>query len=273
MAPAGPAHIQRSLASPALTRPSGCERAATDTCPTCLEGQQARTGRLPRRHLPAVTAPPRLCSVLADVDLSLAAWLSAALPPRTEIDFGPPARRADERPGRHPTVSVFLHAVDEDTAGLPAGEIRLRDETGRTAGIVLPTRRYTVSYLVTAWAGDPLTEHRLLGAVLVAHAGQDELGREHLRGVLADADVCVPLHIGQSGRPVAWDRLGLPGRSALTLTVLAPAVPPLVRSPAPPAEQLELVARSRPHPPGQDVAPPEDAGLARRWRRSTRTEP
>ena len=165
--------------------------------------------------------------MLADVDLSLAAWLSAALPPRTEIDFGPPAGRAGERAGRHPAVNVCLHAVDEDTSGLRASEIRLRDETGRASGVALPTRRYALTYLVTAWAGDPVTEHRLLGAVLVAHAGHDHLTGEYLRGGLAEADECLPVYIGRAGLAVHWDRLGLAGHSGLVLTVLAPAVPPL----------------------------------------------
>jgi hypothetical protein len=210
--------------------------------------------------------------VLADVDLSLAAWLSAALPPRTEIDFGPPARRADERAGRHPAVNLFLHAVNEDTSGLQASEIRLRDETGRTAGILLPTRRYALTYLLTAWAGDPLTEHRLLGTVLVAHAGREQLDGEHLRGALAEAGECLPVHIGRAGHEVRWDHLGLPGRSGLVLTVLAPAVPPLAQITAPPAEQIELVTTGRPDAPGQDIARPQAPDPTRRWRRVTRTE-
>lgn len=211
--------------------------------------------------------------MLADVDLSLAAWLSAALPPHTEIDFGPPARRAGERAGRHPAVNVFLHAVDEDTTGLQASEIRLRDETGRTAGILLPTRTYALTYLLTAWAGDPLTEHRLLGAVLVAHAGHDQLGGEQLCGVLAEAGECLPVHIGRPGHEVRWNHLGLPERSALVLTVLARAVPPLDQIVAPPAEQLKLISRALPHAPGRDIAQPEVPEPARRWRRTTRTEP
>ena len=222
-------------------------------------------------------SPPRLCSVLADVDLSLAAWLSAALPPRTEIDFGPPAQHAEGRARAHPKVSMFLYAVEEDTTGMPAGEIRLRDAAGRPAGVLLPTRRYAVTYLLTAQAGDPLAEHRLLGAVLVAHAIQDQLGPEHLRGVLAEADVWLPIHIGRADRALAGDRAAVPDRSGLAVTVLAPAVPPLTQIDAPLAEQLELVTRSQPQDPQpQSQQPqsqqPEAPEPARRWRRATRTE-
>jgi hypothetical protein len=221
--------------------------------------------------------------VLADVDLSLAAWLSAALPPRTEIDFGPPAQHIEGRARAHPRVSVFLHAVEEDITGMPAGEIRLRDAAGRPTGVMLPTRRYAVTYLLTAQAADPLAEHRLLGAVLVAHANQDQLGPEHLRGVLAEADVWLPIHIGRADRALARDRAATPDRSGLVLTVLAPAVPPLAQIGAPLAEALELVTRSQPpaperaspqpqRPPSQGQ-PPEGPEPARRWRRATRTEP
>jgi hypothetical protein len=207
------------------------------------------------------------------VDLSLAAWLSAALPPRTEIDFGPPARRAAERTTRHPAINVFLHAVDEDTTGLRASEIRLRDENGRASGIMLPIRRYALTYLLTAWAGDPVDEHRLLGTVLLAHAGHDHLAGEHLRGALAEAGECLPVHIGRAGHDVRWDRLGLPGHNGLVLTVLAPAVPQLAQIIAPPVEQIELAARTHPHPAGRDIAPPDGDEPSPRWRRTTRTEP
>jgi Pvc16 N-terminal domain len=210
--------------------------------------------------------------VLADVDLSLAAWLSAALPPRTEIDFGPPASRASERTTRRPAVNVFLHAVDEDTSGLRASEIRLRDENGRASGIMLPIRRYALTYLLTAWAGDPLAEHRLLGTVLLAHAGHDHLAGEHLRGALAETGECLPVHIGRAGHEVRWDRLGLPGHNGIVLTVLAPAVPQLAQIIAPPVEQIELVARTKPHRTGRDVAPDGDEPSPR-WRRTTHTEP
>ena len=244
------------------------------------------------------------------MDLSLAAWLSAALPPRTEIDFGPPARRAAERTTRHPAINVFLHAVDEDTTGLRASEIRLRDENGRASGIMLPIRRYALTYLLTAWAGDPVDEHRLLGTVLLAHAGHDHLAGEHLRGALAEAGECLPVHIGRAGHDVRWDRLGLPGHNGLVLTVLAPVQTDKTKESfaeiqrelklpvgqdgafaAPLAArhktaggvtraigeaitaQIELAARTHPHPAGRDIAPPDGDELSPRWRRTTRTEP
>jgi hypothetical protein len=168
---------------------------------------------------------------------------------------------------------LFLYAVDQDTTGMPAGEIRLRDGAGRPTGIMLPTRRYAVTYLLTAWAGDPLTEHQLLGAVLVAHAAQDQLDREYLRGVLAEADVCLSVHVGRASSAMAWEVTGVPGRSGLALTVLAPAVPPLAQITAPPAEQLELITKTQPRSHDRDTPQPEAPQPAPRWRRTTRTEP
>jgi hypothetical protein len=204
--------------------------------------------------------------VLADVDVSLSSWLSTALPEHTKIEFGSPADLVDVKPRKHGLLNLFLYSVDEDTDGLPANDIRLRDENGRVSTVVLPVRRYALTYQVTAWAGDVLEEHRLLGAVLIAHAGHDALGPHHLRGSLSVVDVHVPIHIGAGRRPAVWDSLGMPMRTSLELTAFVPVVPVVSSPPAPPAENLDLEARRVPGDPSSSRA-------TRRWKRTSLSEP
>jgi hypothetical protein len=204
--------------------------------------------------------------VLADVDVSLSAWLSTALPERTEIEFGSPAGLTGGTSRKHALLNLFLYSVDEDTDGLPATDIRLRDENGRVSAVVQPARRYALTYQVTAWTGNVLEEHRLLGAVLIAHAGQQVLDPDHLRGSLRIADAHVPIHIGAGRRPAVWDSLGLPMRTSLELTAFVPAIPVGWSPPAPPAENLDLAARELPREP--TLSP-----RARRWKRTSLREP
>jgi hypothetical protein len=181
------------------------------------------------------SAPRTICCVLADVDASLAAWLSNELPAGTTIDFASPAGLVDHRrSGRSAcTVNLFLHDIVADPAGQSSTEVYLRDSRGRVCGVQSPLRRYRLSYLVTAWGADTDEEHRLLGLVLAAHGGVETLTGERLHGVLRELDIPVPIELGLVGRgpgePGMWASLGLPARASFELCVTAP-VPPVVRT-------------------------------------------
>jgi hypothetical protein len=185
--------------------------------------------------------------VLADVDATLADWLSAALPAGTELDFAPPADLAERRRGRGARmVNLFLHDVRADPAGLAAAEVYLRDEQGRVRGVQSPLRRYRLDYLVTAWAEDVRAEHRLLGQVLAAPGGGDALAGDALRGELRELNLPLPVELCGQDEPVFWAALGLPARTALRLTVTAP-VPPVVRlDVAPPVQRVGVAATQLP---------------------------
>jgi hypothetical protein len=156
------------------------------------------------------------------------------------VGFDPPHVVAQHKPPRAGVVNAFLYAITEDRVGMPAARIRVHDVDGRVTGTVAPPRFYNLSFLVTAWAAGIEQEFQLLGAVLEAHAERDTLGRDHLHGSLADIDGGLAVRLGWA--PVArgndlWGALGVPMRSALDLTVTAPAQPtrlgqadPLVRT-------------------------------------------
>lgn len=175
--------------------------------------------------------------VLADVDSSIRAWLTDELSAGIDIAFDPPPR--SETRSRAPQVNLFLYAITEDLDGMPAAPLRLRAADGRQTGTMAPPRSYHLSYLVTAWASGVAEEHELLGAVIGAHAENDVLDQEHLRGTLRDLDSPLPIRVGWSPAGAAreiWTALGVPMRTSVELTVTAPALPSRLKPLAPPVE-------------------------------------
>ncbi len=218
--------------------------------------------------------------MLADMASSIRAWLDSELAPGTEIGFDPPGLLAgiQRRPRRAGILNVFLFGVAENLDGVPAARVHVRNADGRVTGTVAPLRSYHLSYLVTAWAADTIEENELLGAVIGAHAEQDALGVDHLRGSLHALTTALPLRLGWS--PVArgpdlWGALGVQMRTALELTVTAPALPSRLRQAAPPVRTIELDVHDTSHPDAAPV-PGAEIGLSpaprRRWERTTITE-
>jgi Pvc16 N-terminal domain len=130
-------------------------------------------------------------------------------------------------------------------------------------------RSYHLSYLITAWAADTAEEHELLGAVIGAHAESDAIEKDYLRGSLRGLDSAMPMRLGWSptaGSLDMWGALGVPMRTALELTVTAPALPSRLKLAAPPVEAVEVEVHDNvdralvPQPP------------RRRWERTTVTE-
>ncbi|MBP2182727.1 Pvc16 family protein [Amycolatopsis magusensis] len=202
--------------------------------------------------------------MLADVDSSIRAWLTEELSPGTEIGFEPPGLLADipRRPRRAGIVNLFLYAVNENLDGLPVGRLRARDAEGRVTGSHVTHRSYHLSYLVTAWAADVAEEHELLGALIGAHTEHDALSADHLRGSLRVLETALPVRLGwaPASRGDLWTALGLTMRTALDLTVTAPALPSRLEPAAPPVRAVELEAH-------HEVPPPPETPR-RRWERT-----
>jgi hypothetical protein len=209
--------------------------------------------------------------VLSDVDASIRAWLAAELSAGTEIGFDSPAllTSIQRRPRRAAIVNLFLFGITENLDGMPVARVQVRNTDGRVTGTRAPMRSYHLSYLITAWAADTAEEHELLGAVIGAHAESDAIETDHLRGSLRQLDTAMPMRLGWSptgGNLDMWGALGVPMRTALELTVTAPALPSRLKPAAPPVEAIEL-----------DVHDSVDRALVpepprRRWERTTLTE-
>jgi hypothetical protein len=218
--------------------------------------------------LPASAPAPDTHGVLADLASSIRKWLTAELPPGTAVGFEQPIQLAKaQRPPRAGLVNVFQYGIADAPIGMPAARIRMRNDEGRVTGSMAPVHFYHVSYLVTTWAADIEKEQQLLGAVLEAHADEDVLGPDHLCGSLAGQSAGLPVRLGWSpvsGGPDLWGALGVPMRSAVDMTITAPALPSRMRKPAPLVEAAVLDVHDSVQRPLETPQP--------RWRRTSITE-
>jgi len=184
--------------------------------------------------------------VLNDVDQSLRSLLQAAVPTnggQPLVSFQPPTPEwAAEL--TDPVINLFLYDVREDLGGQTSDDADVRDSGGRVVGRQPPTRKYQLSYLVSAWTKDPEEEHSMLGAILASVPDEAAIPPEHLRGRLVDQGLPVRIKVGVplTGANTwdLWSALGTPPRTAIEIVVTAPLVPVLRTDLAPPAEQMEL---------------------------------
>jgi hypothetical protein len=157
--------------------------------------------------------------MLDDLDRTLRAVIGAEVPALAadHLHFEPPD--ADFTPAV-PAVDLFLYDVRENRA-LRSNEWRLdRPGNGQVTRQRDP-RRVDCSYLITAWAGDPLSEHLLLGQVLDALLRRPVIPGSAALGALAGQDL--PTSVLQpsllQGIGEFWQAMGNKPRAALNITV------------------------------------------------------
>ncbi|MEU8758934.1 DUF4255 domain-containing protein [Streptomyces sp. NPDC048659] len=165
-----------------------------------------------------------------------------------EVAFDAPTRDWAARRST-PTVCVFLYDIREDHTRRGSGAGEVYDEAGFVVARRGPPRWFELTYLVSAWAGRPEDEHRLLSRVLVCLTARDELPTHLLGGTLAELGLLVPLDTGAGGpdAPSAsdvWSALGGELKPSIALRVRAPLAS-LTRLTAPPVTE-GLVIRSDP---------------------------
>jgi hypothetical protein len=175
--------------------------------------------------------------MLDDLDRTLREVLVGHVPDldADHLHFEPPD--ADFTPVV-PAVDLFLYDVRENRQ-LRTNEWELdRPGNGSVTRHRAP-RRVDCSYLITAWAGDPLSEHRLLGRVLRALLQSPVIAGDEAQGELAGQHL--PTSILQpsllQGIGEFWQAIGNKPRAAVHLTVTvavdtaAPTTVPEVREP------------------------------------------
>ncbi|MEV6120384.1 DUF4255 domain-containing protein [Streptomyces sp. NPDC052077] len=146
-----------------------------------------------------------------------------------------------------PTVCVFLYDLREDAVRRGSGTEEVYDEEGHLVARRSPPRWFHLTYLVTAWAGRPQDEHRLLSQVLAGLAAADTLPARLLTGTLAELGLTVALDTAGTGldAPEAadvWSALGGELKASLGVRVRAPLAG-VTRAVAPPVTE-GLVVRS-----------------------------
>lgn len=157
--------------------------------------------------------------MLDDLDRTLRVVIRAEMPdlPDDHLHFEPPD---GEFTPTVPAVNLFLYDVRENRQ-LRTNEWQLdRPGNGQVTQHRAP-RRVDCSYLITAWAGDPLSEHLLLGQVLRALLRSPVITADEAQGTLAGQQL--PTSILQpallQGIGEFWQAMGNKPRAAVHLTV------------------------------------------------------
>jgi len=182
--------------------------------------------------------------VIDGIDESLRALLLVFLgEDKAEIRFDAPSTDLGSKGA---VVDVFLYDVADELEGLHADYWDVRDESGQVVARQGGIHRIRLAYLVTAFAKDVATEHRLLGKVLRGVLESPVMPRSLLVGELADEPQPTQLRIArplENGRPKPhelWPALGMAARSSLELEVVAPLRPTPLAEIAPPARSIDV---------------------------------
>lgn len=164
--------------------------------------------------------------MIHDLDKTLKGLLAQSVSELEEEDVRFEAPDAEFAPPL-PAVNLFLYDVRENRE-LRSGEPLVERQTGGTFTRRSPPVRVGCSYLITAWAGDIESEHRLLGRVMEALLRYPVLPLEMLAGELSPGEheeqaVPLPTAALQAGYLQSlgefWQALGGQPRAALNYTV------------------------------------------------------
>ena len=159
-----------------------------------------------------------------------------------DLAFEAPTKEWSARRNK-PTVDLYLYDIREDTGRRHAGYERV-ERDGRVIDRRPPPRRFSLSYLVTAWTKRPEDEHRLLSLVLSCFLRLEELPKPSLQGELAKQPFPVLVRVAlppADERSISdlWTALGGELKPSLDLVVIAPfdtgrvvkAGPPVLEEP------------------------------------------
>jgi Pvc16 N-terminal domain len=185
--------------------------------------------------------------MIADVDASLRSLLRATALHDTDVDvaFDSPTRQWSEQV-RGTVVDAYLWEIREDLGRRHNDWDELRDVQGRVTGRRPPLHRYRLRYLLTAWGGSTIDEHRLLSSVLFALADEQAIPAEHVTGELVEEGLPVFLSVAMPGEgdtpPPSdlWGALGIAPRPALDLVVVAPLPRPAAITAAAPVRERRI---------------------------------
>jgi hypothetical protein len=131
-----------------------------------------------------------------------------------------------------PALDLFLYDVRENRE-LRSNEWIVNRDTSGAITKQQPPARVDCSYLITAWAGDVASEHKLLGDVMRVLLRFPVLPAQVLKGDLAGQTPPLPASVLQPGLLQSvgefWQALGGKPKAALhlTVTVGVEAFPPV----------------------------------------------
>ena len=149
-----------------------------------------------------------------------------------EVRFDAPTRDWAAKRTRA-TLSLFLYDVREAGGERRSGEAPVRDAEGTVVARRPYPRRFTLSYLVSAWTAKAEDEHRILAAALACLVRVEALDPALLTGSLAEAGEAVRVTVGAPPRSDKqstdlWPALGGELKPALDVVVTASLWPDVV---------------------------------------------
>lgn len=178
--------------------------------------------------------------MIRDLDASIVTWLSELVPyAATGV------QAVVEDPGESDRLRLSLVLVDvrEDPAASTHLPTRLRSDEGVVVGQLGPERRYRFTYVLSAFAAEPLDEHAALGSVLAGAAQIAVLPTSFLRGAMTDCAGSVFVRVApyrDEADHDRWPSWRVAGRLALELEVLAPLPDLAAAEVAEPPSRIEL---------------------------------
>jgi Pvc16 N-terminal domain len=202
--------------------------------------------------------------VITEVDEALCVLLGRSLPEGTMVRLDPPKPTWEtERPSN--AIDLFLYGLHDDRGARESGIADQRNERGAVLSRREPSRRCSLSYLVTARAPKINEEHLLLAVALRTMMFTDALPIDCMPQALAEVEEPVYIRIADTDPGALWSNLGMPARAAFAITVSTPFLPEPDTDIAPPAEKLRLDAgQKQPAAPRGPLAPAQP----RRWVRT-----
>jgi uncharacterized protein DUF4255 len=200
---------------------------------------------LPGSDLPGPVDASTLEAMIQEVDESLRALVKreALNGSKADVTFDAPTREWASRRNA-PTVDLYLYDIRED---LERRETFLQDIRGNDGFVVSrrpPSRRFKLSYLVTAWTQRAEDEHRLLSSLLSCFLAHQRMPPDLLIGSLSELGEKVLISIAlppPQDRSISdvWSALGGELKPSLDLVINAPvsvlasqkAGPPVLEEP------------------------------------------
>ncbi len=163
-----------------------------------------------------------------------------------EVRFDAPTKDWASRRNRA-ALNLFLYDLREAAGQRRYGEVPVRDADGVVVGRRPFPRRFTLSYLVSAWTANAEDEHRILSSALACLVRTDQLDGTLLTGSLAEAGETVQVAVAtpepERRSAEIWPALGGELKPAIDLVVTAPLWADVVAAAGPPVlEPLRLRA-------------------------------
>jgi hypothetical protein len=172
--------------------------------------------------------------MISDLDASLKSMLSREAKPGSELSYATISFATPDRDWRAQgsglELNVYLYRA-LDNRELRSNERRPEPNPDGTVSIRPFPARLECSYVISAWnkASDlpgftrEEQEHRLLSQVLYVLWRNPTMPTRHLTGLLANADILIPIQAAQSddmsAKPDFWTSLDTPVRPAITCNI------------------------------------------------------